>query len=187
VPRLPPGSDGLVDADGWIENKLNAHASFECPKCQSVSHNPNDAANWYCARCHQFVEDMRDEQVTDFKHITDLFLTRRDCWTLALLTLTDCKLPAARLVHGVVTSSFTGKPILHAWCEMPATATYEDGSEGPITVVVDHTQIDPRAVIIPADRFVELTGARAAKRFTLDEAIAQALLFGHDGPWEKIN
>lgn len=28
--------------------------SFTCPDCQSVSHNPEDARNSYCGRCHAF-------------------------------------------------------------------------------------------------------------------------------------
>lgn len=158
--------------------------SFECPKCHFVSHNPNDLANWYCVRCHQFVDDMRNEQVTDFKHITDLYLTRKDCFTLALLALTEAKNPEARLVHGLVVSSFTGKLTEHAWVEMPAIATYEDGSKAPITVAWDLTQIDERARIYPADLMYEKTGARDLKRFTLAEAMAHAAAAGHDGPWD---
>jgi hypothetical protein len=159
--------------------------SFECPKCRIVSHNPNDVANLYCGRCHQFVDDMRNEQVTDFKHITGLYLTRKDCFTLALLTLTEFRENAdARLVHGLVTSSFTGETIQHAWCEVPAMATYEDDSEGQITVAIDHTQIDERARIIPADHLYGQTGAHDLKRFTLAEAAAHALAAGYDGPWE---
>jgi hypothetical protein len=158
--------------------------SFKCPKCESVSHNQNDIANWYCGRCHQFVEDMRNEQVTDFKHISDLYLTRKDGFTLALLSLTDCGNPDARLVHGWVVNSFTGKPTEGAWVETPAIATYEDDSQGPITVCVDLTQIDERARIYPADLMYEKTGACDLKRFTLAEALAHAAAAGHDGPWD---
>jgi len=167
--------------------KMNERAlpasSFECPKCHAVSHNPNDATNCYCGRCHQFVEDMRNEQVTDFKHITDLYLTRKDCFTLAMLTLADSGNRDCRLVHGIVTSSFTGEAIQHAWCEMPAIGTYEDGSGCPITMAIDLTQLDERARIVPADLLYEKTRARNLKRFTLAEAIAQALTAGRDGPW----
>lgn len=31
--------------------------TFTCPRCEAVSHNPNDAANRYCGRCHVFVDD----------------------------------------------------------------------------------------------------------------------------------
>lgn len=157
---------------------------FECPKCHTVSHNPNDAANMYCGRCHQFVEDMRNEEVSEFKHITSLYLTRKDCFTLALLTLADCKIPEARLVHGLVTNTFTGETIQHAWCEVPAIATFDDGSKGPITVCIDHTQIDERARICPAEMIYEKTGAHDLKRFTFTEAIALAAKAGHDGPWD---
>lgn len=30
---------------------------FTCPFCGAVSHNPNDALNRYCGRCHVFVDD----------------------------------------------------------------------------------------------------------------------------------
>jgi hypothetical protein len=30
---------------------------FTCPRCCFVSHNPNDAENRYCGRCHVFVDD----------------------------------------------------------------------------------------------------------------------------------
>lgn len=30
---------------------------FTCPSCGAVSHNPNDAAQRYCGRCHFFVDD----------------------------------------------------------------------------------------------------------------------------------
>lgn len=161
-----------------------ARDSFECPKCQSVSYNPNDIANWYCGRCHQFVDDMRNEQILDFQHITKLYLTRKDCFTLALLALTEGRnTPEARLVHGLVINSFTGKLTEHAWCEIPGTATYDDGTEGPITVAVDYTQIDERARFIPADLLYEKIGARDMKRFTFTEAILYAAAAGHDGPW----
>lgn len=158
--------------------------SYKCPKCHRESHNPNDVANSYCGHCHVFVEDLRNEQVKDFAHITDLYLTRKDCWTLALLTLFDCKIPEARLVHCRVFNSFNGELIEHAMVEMPASATYEDGSEGPVTVVVDLTQPDPNARILPADFRYEQGGARDFKRFTLAEAMAYAKAAGHDGPWD---
>jgi hypothetical protein len=31
--------------------------AFTCPFCGAVSHNPNDALNRYCGRCHRFVDD----------------------------------------------------------------------------------------------------------------------------------
>jgi hypothetical protein len=30
---------------------------FRCPRCGAVSHNPNDAREQYCGRCHVFVTD----------------------------------------------------------------------------------------------------------------------------------
>ena len=31
-------------------------APFTCPFCGAVSHNPNDARERYCVRCHVFVD-----------------------------------------------------------------------------------------------------------------------------------
>jgi predicted amidophosphoribosyltransferase len=31
--------------------------SFTCPRCGSVSYNPNDIRERYCGRCHAFVDD----------------------------------------------------------------------------------------------------------------------------------
>ena len=92
-------------------------------------------------------------------------------------------MPDARLVHGLVVNSFTGKLTEHAWCEVPATATYEDGSTGPITVAIDYTQVDARARIIPAETLYEKTGVQQLQRFTFAEAIRHAAEAGHDGPW----
>jgi len=30
---------------------------FQCPICGFVSHNPNDARERYCVRCHVFMDD----------------------------------------------------------------------------------------------------------------------------------
>jgi len=116
-------------------------------------------------------------------NISDLRLTRKDCFTLALFTLVDSDNPGCRLVQGWVTSTVTGESIQHAWCEMPATGTYEDSSEGPIIVVIDYTQPDEHARIIPAELFYEKTGAHNVKRYTLAEAFSRASAVGHDGPW----
>jgi hypothetical protein len=32
-------------------------AAFVCPRCGAVSHNPKDACERYCGRCHVFVDD----------------------------------------------------------------------------------------------------------------------------------
>lgn len=34
-----------------------APPGFTCPDCGTVSHNPNDVRQRYCARCHFFVDD----------------------------------------------------------------------------------------------------------------------------------
>lgn len=158
---------------------------YACPKCHAVSHNPSDVSNMYCGRCNTFAEQLRDEPVITFAHLTKTPLTRRDCFSLAVLTLLDSPdNPDARLVHGWIRSSFdAGQHVEHAWCEFPATATYEDGSTGPIVAVVDYSQIDERALILPAADLYRAWEARDIRRFTREEAIACGLRYGHDGPW----
>lgn len=34
---------------------------FTCPFCGAVSHNPRDAEERYCGRCHVFVDDERQK------------------------------------------------------------------------------------------------------------------------------
>jgi hypothetical protein len=158
---------------------------YACPKCHAVSHNPHDVLHMYCGRCHKFAEQFRDDPVTIFAHLTKVHLTHRDCFSLAALTLLDSPdNPDARLVHGWIRGSFgVGEHIEHAWCEFPATATYEDGSTGPIITVVDYTQIDGRAIILPAPDLYRAWQVRDIRRFTREEAIANAKRYGRDGPW----
>jgi ribosomal protein S27AE len=37
--------------------KVKGEGVYKCPRCGAISHNPNDAANRYCGRCHQFEGD----------------------------------------------------------------------------------------------------------------------------------
>jgi hypothetical protein len=165
----------------------NPAPSYMCPKCHRVSYHPEDVKQFYCGVCHVTAEELRRERVTDFAHITNMYLTRRDCMSLALLTLTDHRdNPEARLVHGWVRNSFTGELTEHAWCEMPAIATYEDGSEGPITVMVDYTQVDERARIMPVEfGYEKMGGVSYISRYTFVEALVLAAKAGHDGPWPE--
>jgi hypothetical protein len=43
---------GVIAAVPWPAKPL-----FRCPACGAVSHNPNDAREQYCGRCHRFVKD----------------------------------------------------------------------------------------------------------------------------------
>lgn len=173
------------EADAHLEIAGVNATRYVCPKCHAVSHNPHDMLHMYCGRCNLFAEQLRNEPVTTFAHITPTPLTRRDCFSLAALTLMDSpNCPQARLVHGWVRGSFgAGEHIEHAWCEFPAEATYSDGSTGPVLVVVDHAQLDERAVVIPAEDLYAVWQARDLRRFTRAEMIAAALRHGHDGPW----
>jgi len=36
---------------------LRTEPAFICPRCGTISHNPNDLAQRYCAHCHVFVDD----------------------------------------------------------------------------------------------------------------------------------
>lgn len=161
--------------------------SYRCPKCQSVSYNPGDIAHSYCALCRKTVQELRLEPVLVFHAYCSLELNHTDCFTLAALTLAHFALdPEARLVHGWVPSSFEGKYIEHAWCEAPGTATFDDDHTEPICIVIDYTQVDPRAVIMPRDFFYEKTTPRMdppPKKYSRAEMIFNAIKFGHDGPW----
>jgi hypothetical protein len=51
-----------------IKGMFNALMDYEagrsvCPICHAVSHNPNDAANHYCGRCHVFFDDPAEGKV----------------------------------------------------------------------------------------------------------------------------
>lgn len=39
--------------------------SIKCPRCQTVSHNPNDAAYKYCGHCHLYHDAMPESIFTD--------------------------------------------------------------------------------------------------------------------------
>ena len=42
--------------DGVCEWSDAHPASFTCPRCGMVSHNPNDAKHRYCGNCHLFFD-----------------------------------------------------------------------------------------------------------------------------------
>jgi hypothetical protein len=131
-------------------------------------------------------EEIAQRRAEDATEVAEPGVTRSDCYSVAILAL--CKFmadPDARLCHGQVRNTVdgTGEYIGHAWVETPGTATYEDGSKGPITVVVDYTQPDPNARGLPLDFFMDQTGARDVRRFTREEALALAIKFHSDGPW----
>lgn len=37
--------------------RWDAKTPFVCPRCGAVSHNPKDACERYCVRCHVFLDD----------------------------------------------------------------------------------------------------------------------------------
>lgn len=164
---------------------MNARTSYVCPKCHAESFNPNDAKHYYCGACHTFAADLRDEIVTEFAHLTTQILTRKDCYSLAALTLMDSpNNDKARLVHASVVNLLEpGTRTGHAWTEFPAIGTYEDRSEGPIIVVSDYSQVDERARFMPQDEYYKLLQPVDIRRFTRDEMIAMAQRYGNDGPW----
>ncbi len=41
----------------WNADSDAPAATFTCPFCGHISHNPNDVEQWYCGACHVFVED----------------------------------------------------------------------------------------------------------------------------------
>jgi hypothetical protein len=96
--------------------------------------------------------------------------------------------PEARLVHGWVADSFNrGERIQHAWCEAEAIGTFEDGSEAPIFVVHDLSQLDERFRTCPRDLYYARCSVdpQSLRRFTREEAIRMTSRYGHDGPWEE--
>lgn len=42
-----------------------AAVPFTCPLCGAISHNPNDARERYCGRCHVFVDDVRQQELPE--------------------------------------------------------------------------------------------------------------------------
>jgi hypothetical protein len=113
----------------------------------------------------------------------DVGKTSGDCWTRAgFFMLANYDKPDAVLVHAewLVSGEWTG----HAWCEVPATATYDDGSEATIIVVVDGTQPDPGARYVPRDIYFEHVRVRNERRYTFAQMVEHALKHGHDGPWQ---
>lgn len=108
----------------------------------------------------------------------------RECFKCAaLFMLVNQDKPQAVLCHGEV--EFTLEPGTwdwHAWVELPAEATYDDGSKGPITVVIDKTQERP-SWVLPAEFFYEKTKARNVKRYTFAEMLKRCIRYRTDGPW----
>jgi hypothetical protein len=39
-------------------------STFVCPICDAVSHNPGDAIERYCGRCHVFVADVEEAPIS---------------------------------------------------------------------------------------------------------------------------
>ena len=48
------------------------YPSITCPKCGSVSYNPNDIAQGYCGRCHDWTTETT-------RPVEDVELPGRDC------------------------------------------------------------------------------------------------------------
>jgi hypothetical protein len=49
----------LVEAAEARQKDPGTRPHYRCPRCGVVSFNPNDIANRYCVRCHQFEEPER--------------------------------------------------------------------------------------------------------------------------------
>lgn len=166
-------------------------AIYTCPKCHGVTSNPSDAANMYCRRCNAYAADLRDEIVHDFDHMLGPDskyrngLTRRDCFSLAILCLTENRhIEEARLVHGLVRDSWNpGRYVVHAWCEFPAEAEWSDGRKTREICVVDYTQLDEHSRVRPRDQIYAAMGVSMVKRYAFAEALREALLNNSDGPW----
>lgn len=91
--------------------------------------------------------------------------------------------PIPILVHAEVRHTETGEWIDHAWCEIMGEGTFEDGSTGPVVIVVDGTQPDPNARFIPKETHAELVAIRNRREYTFAQLVANAFRYGTDGPW----
>lgn len=45
--------------------RRDARETFQCPKCGMVSGHPEDIANNYCGKCHEFVKPYTEEAFDD--------------------------------------------------------------------------------------------------------------------------
>jgi hypothetical protein len=112
-----------------------------------------------------------------FQHAAKVMLAEIDAGNHAFLA-------HARLCHGKVRDSFHAcRWIDHAWVEAHGTATMSDGSTQPITMVIDDSQPDPTARMLPLEVFVEKTQARDVRRYDAREMLRNALRTHSDGPW----
>jgi hypothetical protein len=48
----------LLRHEAGANYRLLENGAMQCLLCGAASHNPNDAAQRYCGRCHVFVEDV---------------------------------------------------------------------------------------------------------------------------------
>jgi hypothetical protein len=165
---------------------------YQCPKCRLVNKDPQDVARKHCSFCDVFAEDLRGELVAELKGCEFARgLTRRDCFSVAFWTVKHHGNEQSRVVHGRVRDSWTGELVQHAWAETPGAGEYEnDAGERiklPLTVVVDYCQVDERARFMPRDMYYENAGVETTpppKRYTLQQCMLLAVLYGNDGPWD---
>lgn len=153
--------------------------SYTCPKCGKTT---DDLA---CPDCDLIPELSAYPEARG--------LTRRQCYSVASIALLYLGQRDWRLVHGRVRNNQSPSEIIgHAWIERPGVGTFVDDKTGrtveqPITVVWDLTQPDPRARLMPTSLYYDQVGVRLSpppKRYTREQMIDEAYIFGHDGPWD---
>jgi hypothetical protein len=143
-----------------------------------------------CVRFVDFSPDfaMRDEGRPELDDgVTTGSLTKRDCFRVAAHTLLRCDYSDARLVHGRVHNRCSDGPkyVRHAWVETTGIGVYRDGSERPITIVIDYTQIDEHNRTLPRTLYYEAMGVRPLqKRYTFARVALLAARHEHYGPWD---
>jgi hypothetical protein len=72
-------------------------AGFTCPRCGAVSHNPNDARERYCGRCHVFVDDVpRSPEFPDCVYPDDCECAARGFTAASAARTRACLVPGVK-------------------------------------------------------------------------------------------
>jgi hypothetical protein len=112
-------------------------------------------------------------------------LTKRDCFSVAAQTLLRCDLDA-RLVHGWVRNKCNDGPkyVRHAWVETTGIGSYRDGTERPITIVIDDT-LDEHDRTLPRTLYYDTMVVRPLpKRYTFSRMALLSAIHEDYGPWD---
>ena len=75
--------------------------------------------------------------------------------------------------------------IEHAWVEFSVRSWNSEGLFSPVTYVVDHTQLDSRARLMPAADYYKILDPKGMRRFTRARALEIAFKLDTSGPWPE--